>query len=163
MSPGAAGDWIGLGVESSGNTTLLDGVDGRIADYGTGNVTTMAGDHQVGEFYGSGGTIVSTGRGNHLILTGTQSVTVTGEDTGIGNMGDNIAVTLSDAGDTMNMTGSGNTTTVTGDHITVGSRHGQHHRALLRAGHRLRPALVCAIRPGLGHVGNRPAAEPHGR
>ncbi|MBN9088744.1 MAG: hypothetical protein J0J01_17710 [Reyranella sp.] len=121
ISLDAAGDAMELTAQSSGNTTTLTGAGLSVRDSGTGNLTWMTGDHQIGEFYGSGGTIVSTGRGNYLILTGTQSVTVTGQDTGINNMGDTIAITLSAAGDTMNMNGSGDTTTVTGDHITVPS------------------------------------------
>jgi hypothetical protein len=40
-------------------------------DFGTGNGTTMSGDNHLGQFFGSGGAVVSTGWHNDLIITGT--------------------------------------------------------------------------------------------
>jgi hypothetical protein len=116
----AAGDSIDLTAGASGNTTTLATDGGSVRDFGSDNVTTMSGDHQVGQFYGTNGSVYSTGEGNYLILTGTQTVTVTGENTGINNLGTGIDITLSATGDYMNMTGSADTATVTGDHIAVG-------------------------------------------
>jgi hypothetical protein len=99
---------------------MLSTDGGSVRDFGTDNVTTMAGDHQVGQFYGIGGTVYSTGQGNYLILTGTQTVTVTGENTGVNNAGSNTIIELFAVGDTMMMTGAHDATVVTGDHITVG-------------------------------------------
>jgi hypothetical protein len=101
-----------------------------VRDFGSANTTFLAGNHEVGQFYGSGGRISSTGQGNYLILTGTQTVVVTGADTGVNNMGTTLSVTLSAAGDSMNMNGTHDLTTVTGDHIAVGD-HGTGDTTLL--------------------------------
>jgi hypothetical protein len=102
-----------------------------VADFGTGDTTTMVGNDQIGQFYGTDGTIVSTGQGDYLDLTGTQAVTVTGKDTGINNMGVGMDITLAAAGDRMSMNGSNDTTIVTGDTITVEDHGGSDTTRLL--------------------------------
>jgi Ca2+-binding RTX toxin-like protein len=106
-------------LTGSQSTATADGDNASVVDHGTGNTVVLNGDHAQGELYGTGGTIVSTGAYNYLIVTGTQSVTVTGEHTGINNLGDDIDITLSASGDYLSMNGNDGSATVTGDHISV--------------------------------------------